>query len=154
MQTKISVPRAFLWHQVHWYRRWWCSWLNIMSCNMTKPTKWLCALRSLRSATSLCIHWVAKDPRLLHADSKYSDQTGWMPRLIRVFAGCTVILLVLSCHGSYGFFCLHTFPWSLNFSHSMTKPTKWPVCPANSDQPGQPPSLISLRCLHEETHCP
>ena len=26
---------------------------------------------------------------LLHADSEDSDQTGWIPRLIRVFAGCT-----------------------------------------------------------------
>ena len=29
----------------------------------------------------------AKDPRFLHADSEYSDQTGRMPRLIWVFAG-------------------------------------------------------------------
>ena len=25
----------------------------------------------------------------------------------------------------------------------MTKPTKWHVCPAKTDQPGHPPSLIS-----------
>ena len=36
----------------------------------------------------------------LHADSKDFDQTGWMPRLIRVFARRTVILLVLSGGGS------------------------------------------------------
>ena len=30
----------------------------------------------------LCTHWVAKDPKFLHADSKDSDQTGRMPRLI------------------------------------------------------------------------
>ena len=30
----------------------------------------------------LCAHWVAKDLSFLHADSKDSDQTGWMPRLI------------------------------------------------------------------------
>ena len=36
----------------------------------------------------------------LHADSEDSDQTGRMPRLIGVFAGRTVILLVLSCCGS------------------------------------------------------
>ena len=30
-----------------------------------------------------------------------TDQTGWMPRLIWVFAGRTAILLVLSCRGSY-----------------------------------------------------
>ena len=30
----------------------------------------------------------------------------------------------------------------------MTKPTKWPLRPG--DQPGLPPSLISLRCPHEK----
>ena len=49
------------------------------------------------SESSLCAQWVAKDPSFLHADSEYSDQTGLMPRLIWVFAGCTAILLVLSC---------------------------------------------------------
>ena len=47
--------------------------------------------------------WVAKDPSVLHADSEDSDQTGRMPRLIWVFAGHTLILLVLSWGGSYGF---------------------------------------------------
>ena len=51
-------------------------------------------------SVSLCAQWVAKDPSILHADSEASDQTGWMPRLIWVFAGCTLILLVLSCRGS------------------------------------------------------
>ena len=32
-----------------------------------------------------------------------TDQTGRMPRLIRVFAGRTLILLVLSCRGSHVF---------------------------------------------------
>ena len=31
---------------------------------------------------SLCSQWVAKDQSFLHADSKYSDQTGRMPGLI------------------------------------------------------------------------
>ena len=39
------------------------------------------------------------------AHSEDSDQTGWMPRLIWVFAGCTVTLFVLSCCGSY-IFCI------------------------------------------------
>ena len=30
-----------------------------------------------------------------------TDQTGRMPRLICVFAGHTLILLILSCRGSY-----------------------------------------------------
>ena len=51
--------------------------------------------------------WVAKDPSFLHADSEDSDQTGWMPRLIWVFAERTVILLVLSCGGSN----IYILPW-------------------------------------------
>ena len=35
--------------------------------------------------------------------SEDSDQTGRMPRLIWVFAGRTLILLVLSCRGSFQF---------------------------------------------------
>ena len=80
-----------------------------MSHHMTKLTKSLCAQRRLRSAwasaqsdqSSLCVQWLAKDPSFLPADSEDSDQTGRMPRLIGVFAGRTVILLVLSCRGSY-----------------------------------------------------
>ena len=63
---------------------------------MTKPTKWVCVQRRLRSAwasaqsdqSSLCIQWVAKAPTFLHADSE-DCQTGQMPRLIWIFAGCT-----------------------------------------------------------------
>ena len=40
------------------------------------------------SESELCALWVAKDPNFLHADSEVSDQTGQMPRLIRVLAGC------------------------------------------------------------------
>ena len=66
-----------------------------MSRLMTKPTKWLWAQWRLWSAyssaqfdqSSLGAQWVAKDPSFLHADSKASEQTGRMPRLI--FAGCT-----------------------------------------------------------------
>ena len=59
-----------------------------MSCDITKPTKWLCAQRRLRSAWasawrklgSLATHW---------AHSEDSDQTGRMPRLIWGFTGRT-----------------------------------------------------------------
>ena len=85
--------------------------LETLSRLMTKPTMWMCAQRRLRSAwasaksdqSSLCAQWVAKDPSFLHADSKDSDQTGWMSRLIWVFAGRTVTLLVLSWGGSHWF---------------------------------------------------
>ena len=81
---------------------------NQMSCLMTKPTKWLCAqqktqislgIRPVWSESSLRTQWVAKDPSFLHADSEDSDQTGQMPRLILVFTGRTVTLLVLSWGG-------------------------------------------------------
>ena len=49
------------------------------------------SLSAWRKLGSSVTHW---------AHSKDSDQTGWMPRLIWVFAGRTVILLVLSWGGS------------------------------------------------------
>ena len=57
-------------------------------------------IRPVWSEYLLCLQWVVKDPRFLHADREDSDQTGWMPRLIWAFAGRTLILLVLSCCGS------------------------------------------------------
>ena len=56
-------------------------------------------IRPAWSESSLCAQWVAKDPMCLHADSKDSDQTGRMPRLIWVFAGRTATLLVLTWGG-------------------------------------------------------
>ena len=81
-----------------------------MSRLTTKPTKMTVRLaktqislgiRPVWSESSLCAQWVAKEPTLLHADSKDSDQTGRMPRLIWIFAGRTVTLLILSCRGSH-----------------------------------------------------
>ena len=71
--------------------------MKLMSRPATKPTMWLCAQRRIRSADQPGhpheepTHW---------AHSEDSDQTWQMPRLIGVFAGCTVILLVLSWGGS------------------------------------------------------
>ena len=48
------------------------------------------------------------------------DQTGWMPRLIWVFAGLTLILLVLSWGGSFAF-QLHTI---MQFSPCYVPPPK------------------------------
>ena len=61
-----------------------------MSCSMSKPTKWLCAWQRLRSVWSECsLSALRKLGSLTSywAHSKDSDQTGWMPRLIWVFAG-------------------------------------------------------------------
>ena len=78
---------------------------------MTKPTKWLCAQRRLRSVWASaqsdqslrCPHEARKlgflSTHLAHSEG--SDQTGRMPRLIWVSAGRTVTLLVLSWGGSY-----------------------------------------------------
>ena len=63
--------------------------------------------------SSLCAQWVAKGPSLLHADSEASDQTGRMHRLIWVFAGRTLTLLVLSRGGSFVSFCFLFLPVSL-----------------------------------------
>ena len=49
------------------------------------------SLSAWRKIGSLAIYW---------AHSEDSDQTVWMPRLIWVFAGRTLTLLVLSCGGS------------------------------------------------------
>ena len=89
---------------------------------MTKPTKWQVrpaktqfslgirpvwsesSLTAWRKLGSLATHW---------AHSEDSDQTGRMPRLIWVFAGCKVIMLVLSWGGSY----VHAFSgliWGLD----------------------------------------
>ena len=46
-------------------------------------------IRPVWSEFLLFTQWVAKDPNFLHADSEDSDQTGWIPRLIWVFAGRT-----------------------------------------------------------------
>ena len=59
-------------------------------------------IRPVWTESSLCAQWVPKDPSFLHADSEDSYQTGWMPRLIWVFAGRTAILFVLSWNGSNG----------------------------------------------------
>ena len=65
---------------------------------MTKPTKWhvhpattqiSLGICPVWSESSLCAHWVVKDPMFLHANSEDFDQTGRIPRLIWVFAGRT-----------------------------------------------------------------
>ena len=58
-------------------------------------------IRPVWSESLMCAHWVAKDSSFLHAYSEDSGETGQMPRLIWVFAGHTLILLVLSCRSSF-----------------------------------------------------
>ena len=75
-----------------------------MGRDMTKPTKWLCAQRRLRSAWACaqsdqslrCPHEESLGPKLpIKCTAKTLIRLGgW------VFAGRTVTLLVLLCHGS------------------------------------------------------
>ena len=53
------------------------------------------SLSAWRTFGALDTHW---------AHSEDSDQIGWMPRLIWVFAGCTLILLV--CHVAAQIICI------------------------------------------------
>ena len=71
-----------------------------------RPAKTQISLGQLRT------QWTAKDPRFLHADSEDCDQTGWMPRLIWVFAKRTLSLLVLSCRGSFVTDSCLVGPWT------------------------------------------
>ena len=91
-------------------RIFYCGFYRYMSCDMTKPTKWVCAQRRLRSAWASAQSeqfavrmkkaWVLSYP--LSAQRRlWSDWGDRMPRLIWVFAGRTLILLVLSCRGSH-----------------------------------------------------
>ena len=88
-----------------------------MSHLMTKPTKWVCAQRRLRSAwastqsdqSSLCTQWVAKDLRFLHADSEdWSDwaDAGWF------------------CHVSTFFFHIHGVIWLYSLSSLLVHSTQ------------------------------
>ena len=61
-----------------------------------RPVRSESSLSAWRNLGSLATRW---------AHSEDSDQTGWMPGLIWVFAGSTLILLVLSCRGSFMFSC-------------------------------------------------
>ena len=90
----------------------WMGCSDNMSRLMSKPTKWLCSQRirsAWASAQSDQSLRCAKDPSFLHAGGEDSDQTGRMSRLIWVFAGRTIILLVLSRGGSYVFCPVYPF---------------------------------------------
>ena len=114
IQRKVSASPIFLaWSSSTWtidqmdmecfwfYKRIISMWSIKMSRDMTKPTKWLCAQRRLRSAQSVQSLCCPHEESFHWAHSEDSDQTGRMPRLIGFFTGCTLTLLVLSCRGSF-----------------------------------------------------
>ena len=102
--TKTTNSHSKTWDSENWNR---CPAKLNMSRLVTNPRKWLWAQRRLRSAwasaqsdqSSQCTQWVAEDLMFLHADSEDSDQTGRMPRLIRVFARrkCHFVGFVMRC---------------------------------------------------------
>ena len=106
---------------------WAASWQNQQN-SMCAQWRFRSALASAQSDQSLrCAlsgQWVAKDPSCLYTGSEDSDQTGRMPRLIWLFAGRTVILLVLS-RGSL-FVCLFCTCLFLSFFSLPRGVGGWP----------------------------
>ena len=109
-QSSLFSCRKFLplaTHKAHiedWSASAWQNQQNDLSAQGRLRSAWASAQSEQSSLRS---QWVAKDLSFIPADSEVSDQTnedpdqtGRMPRLIRVFAGCTSFLLVLSCTGS------------------------------------------------------
>ena len=102
---------------------------------MRKPTKWhvrpaqtqiSLGIRPVWSESSLSA-WSKLGSLATHwAHSEDSEQTGPMPRLIWVFAGRTLILLVLSCRGSYilrlaqCIVCIHYSPCLMVIYHNTS----------------------------------
>ena len=86
---------------------------NKMSHLMTKPKKWHVRQAKTQISLGICPVWsesslsawrklVSLDSHWVHSED--SDQTGQMPRLIWVFAGHTLTLLVLSWGSSITIF--------------------------------------------------
>ena len=88
----------------------------------------MCTRRRLKSAlalaqsdqSSLYAQWVAKVPNFLHVKNDDSDQTGWMPRLIWVFAGPTCHLFGFVMHRLI-FSILYL--WAKHLSRNVRKQT-------------------------------
>ena len=76
---------------------WAGAWQNQQNDLCTQRRPWSAQASAQSDQSSLCALWVAWDPMLLHADSEDSD---WSESLL----GAQVILLVLSCSGSFHVF--------------------------------------------------
>ena len=94
------------------------------------------SLSAWRKLGSLATHWV---------HSEDSDQTGRMPRLIWVFTGRTLILLVLSWCGS---FHVASVKYLKYISNIMRKPVLCHMWKPDTDQHTHPHSLISIFVFH------
>ena len=135
-----------------------------MSRLTTKPTKW--SVHPAKTPISLGIRPIWSESKLsawrklgsldtYWVDSEDSDQTGQMPRLIRVLAGCTGHFVGFVMRRLNLSFYLSQHSWLELCKHSKmsqhtTKPTKWPVHPVKTHmwhQPGHLSSDQSLRCV-------
>ena len=76
-------------------------------------------IRPVWSESSLCAHWVAKDPSFLYADSEDSDQTGRMPRLICLrWVHSHIVDFVTSRLICFFFLFKDCGPWYLAYEHN------------------------------------
>ena len=115
----------------------------ILSPDMTKPTKWLCAQRRLRSAwaftqsdqSSLRTQPIAKDLSFLHADSEDSDQTGRSPRLGRSICFSCICMFILHVSPFVFLVLAVIFDWSIvGYDMSLGVPS-WPFLSEASSNP-------------------
>ena len=108
VSKSLNVPKYVLnWKQIQccfwWYFRdfikiWTIPWQNQQNDVCPAKTQISLGIRPVWSESSQCTQWVAEDPMFPHVESEDSDQTS---------LGAHVILLVLSCGGSY--ICLHGY---------------------------------------------
>ena len=127
----LSVSLVTVTNDSHWSMFGW-----EISHPMLKPTKWQCTskdsvgIHPVWLESWLCIQWVAKYPSFLHVESEDSDQTGQMPRLIRVFAGHTCYFVgfdmrQLKCQWNQLSWSVERPIPTTQMSRKMTKPAKW-----------------------------
>ena len=101
-------------------------------------------IRPVWSESSLCTHWVAKDPRFLHADSKDS-LSGWSESLLGTQSLCWFCHVVVQMDVKFSrieestrhIWVICTWPLfalllQYNMSCHMTTSTKWHVRPAKT----------------------
>ena len=97
MSQNTSIYHHYSTYLCDQTKKYFHAWILLIIKNMLVDINiWAASWQNQSDQSSLCAQWVAKDPSFLHADSKDSDQTGWMPRLIRVFAGRSHFVGVIS----------------------------------------------------------
>ena len=94
--TMFAIPCQFCIFWTHYHMVNWNFTITLMSCSMTKPTKWPVLLANTHISLGICPVWSvfsALSERLRTQGffmwTAKTDQTRQMHRLIRAFAGCT-----------------------------------------------------------------